>query len=222
MVGRGKSQAAPALRPDVRSKILTHATRLFAAHGFDGTALQDVADAVGVAKPSLLHHFPSKEALREAVLQQMLAHWTELLPRILMAATAAEGRFEALTEALVSFFLEDPDRARLIVREALDRPKETRDTLTRQVRPWMAAVASYIRKGQEHGEHFADVDAEAYVVCVMQLVITAVASERTLGALVSEGKPAETRSRIIREMLRIAKASLFVFSPSEPTPLLRS
>src|SRR3954471_14388136 len=103
MVGRPKSQAASPLRPDVRGQILSEATRLFAAHGFDGTTLQIVADAVGVAKPSLLHHFPSKEALRLAVLEQMLAHWTGLLPKLLLAASAAEDRFEAITEALVSF-----------------------------------------------------------------------------------------------------------------------
>ena len=36
---------------DVRASAVRAAMRLFAAHGFDGTALQDVADAVGVTKP---------------------------------------------------------------------------------------------------------------------------------------------------------------------------
>jgi AcrR family transcriptional regulator len=209
MVGRGKSQTAGTLRPDVRRQILSEATRLFAAHGFDGTTLQIVADAVGVAKPSLLHHFPSKEALRLAVLEQMLAHWTELLPKLLLAASAAEGRFEAITEALVSFFVDDPDRARLLMREAIDRPKETRELLSKHVRPWTTAIAAYIRKGQEHGEHFSDADAEAYVVCILQLVVTTVAAERTLGVLVTDTRGGNARSRLVRESLRIARASLF-------------
>lgn len=213
MVGRPKSQAATSHRGDVRAQSLTAALRLFAAHGFDGTSVQMVADAVGVAKPSLLHHFPSKEALRSAVLRQMMEHWTELLPKLLLAASAAEGRFEAVTEALVSFFLDDPDRARMLIREALDRPKETRDLLTRYVKPWTTSIATYVRKGQEHAEHFPDVDADAYVVCVLQLVIVAVASERTLNALLPEGRSDSARSRIIGEALRISRASLFLGAP---------
>jgi len=44
---------------DVRAATIAAATRLFAAQGFGGTALQDIADAVGVTKPAILHHFPS-------------------------------------------------------------------------------------------------------------------------------------------------------------------
>ena len=36
---------------DVRSGVIAAATRLFAARGFDGTSLQDIADIVGVTKP---------------------------------------------------------------------------------------------------------------------------------------------------------------------------
>src|SRR5262249_38333478 len=69
-----------AAEPDVRALVIAAATRLFAAHGFDGTALQDVADAVGVTKPAVLHHFPSKEHIRQAVLDGILEHWRGTLP----------------------------------------------------------------------------------------------------------------------------------------------
>ncbi len=88
-----RKRAAPA---DVRGQVLASAMRLFAAHGFDGTSLQAIADEVGVAKPSVLHYFPSKEALRTSVLDALLGHWSEALPRLLLAATAGEGRFDAL------------------------------------------------------------------------------------------------------------------------------
>src|SRR3984893_4818926 len=95
---------------DVRSATITAATRLFAAHGFDGTALQDIADAVGVTKPAILHHFPSKEHIRQAVLDGILAHWNKTLPRLLLAATASRDRFDAVFGELHRFFATDPDR----------------------------------------------------------------------------------------------------------------
>src|SRR5580692_8829142 len=107
---------------DVRTRIVDEATRLLAARGFDGTAVQDVADAVGVTKQAVLHHFNSKDQIREAVLGAILAHWKETLPRLLLAATASDDRFEAVFGELLRFFATDPNRARVVLREALDRP----------------------------------------------------------------------------------------------------
>ena len=66
----------------MRAQILIAATRLFAQKGLDGTSLQDVADVVGVRKPSLLWHFRSKEELHRSVLDGLLSRWNEALPRL--------------------------------------------------------------------------------------------------------------------------------------------
>src|SRR6202789_3463073 len=116
--------AARAHENDVRASTVVAAMRLFAAHGFEGTALQDIADAVGVSKPAILHHFPSKEHMRQAVLDVILSHWNEALPRLLLAATAGADRFARVFGEPCRFFAADPDRARMLMREALDRPAE--------------------------------------------------------------------------------------------------
>ena len=197
---------ARAPEPDVRASVVAAATRLFAAHGFDGTALQDVADAVGVTKPAVLHHFPSKEHIRQAVLDGILEHWRGTLPRLLLAATASEARFEAVFGELHRFFTADADRARVILREALDRPAEARRLLAGPVRPWIQAIAGYIRAGQQSGRHHAEADAEAYVVHMLQLVLAATASAPVTAALLGEG----ARPRFDKELARIARASLFI------------
>jgi TetR/AcrR family transcriptional regulator len=190
---------------DVRSGVVTAATRLFAAHGFDGTALQDIADAVGVTKPAVLHHFPSKEHVRQGVLDAILSHWKETLPRLLLAATAGGDRFDAVLGELHRFFSADPDRARVVAREMLDRPAQLRKLLRGSVQPWLGAVAAYIRAGKERGLHYPDVDEEAYVIHILVLVIMATASAPvTLSALDRDARP-----RYDRELARIARASLF-------------
>jgi AcrR family transcriptional regulator len=55
-------------RQQIDEGILDRAAALFARHGFEQTSLQAVADAVGLSKAGLLHHFRSKDALHEAVL----------------------------------------------------------------------------------------------------------------------------------------------------------
>ncbi|MGY1682362.1 TetR/AcrR family transcriptional regulator [Geodermatophilus sp. SYSU D01176] len=61
---------ARSFRQQVDEGILDQAAALFARRGFAKTSVQDVADAVGLSKAGLLHHFPSKDALHAAVLAQ--------------------------------------------------------------------------------------------------------------------------------------------------------
>jgi AcrR family transcriptional regulator len=56
-------------RQQIDEGILDRAAALFARRGFAKTSVQDVADAVGLSKAGLLHHFPSKDALYTAVLE---------------------------------------------------------------------------------------------------------------------------------------------------------
>jgi len=59
-------------RQQIDDEILETAAALFARHGFKETSVQRVADAVGYSKTGLLHRYPSKEALQEAVLDRCL------------------------------------------------------------------------------------------------------------------------------------------------------
>jgi AcrR family transcriptional regulator len=62
--------------------ILDRAAELFARRGFAKTSVQDVADAVGLSKAGLLHHFPSKEALHAAVLARANALGVRVLEQV--------------------------------------------------------------------------------------------------------------------------------------------
>ena len=55
-------------RQQADDQIVDRAAALFARRGVAQTSVQAVADAVGLSKAGLLHHFPSKDALRDAVL----------------------------------------------------------------------------------------------------------------------------------------------------------
>ena len=101
--------------------IIEVARRRFADHGFAATSLTEIADEVGIRRPSLLHHFPSKEALYQDVLR--------VGPRRLGARSCSDAvadptegwpQVERVVRAAFQFFEEHPEFVRLIRREALD------------------------------------------------------------------------------------------------------
>jgi TetR/AcrR family transcriptional regulator len=200
---------------DNSAQICVAATKLFALRGYEGVSLQAIADAVGVAKQTLLYHYPSKESLRRAVLNNVFEHWRRTLPAILQAVTSGKRRFTALTDELVRFFCNDRDRARLLARELLDNPADMQRMMGENLRPWLLLLAEYIREGQKVGLIRADVDPESYVLHVILLVVANVANLSTVSmSLETSGtSPHEMDAierRHLKELTRLTRSALFV------------
>ena len=196
---------------NARQTILAEATRLFARNGLEGTTLQAVADAVGIRKPSLIHHFASKEELYEAVLEALLAHWKDEIPRLLLAASDEHDRFSSAARALTGFFRSDPDRARLVFREVLDRPQAAQARFQAHIAPWIRLVTDYIRTDQGVGRVRPEVDPEAWLVLIILMVLGSTAAPGETGAMVGAG--ADFADRLTRELTRMAQEALFTHSP---------
>lgn len=201
---------------DVREKILHESTRLMAARGAEATSLQTIAEAVGIRKQSVLYYFPSKDELRRAVFEQLLARWNEVLPRLLLATSrAGVARFDAVMTELLAFFATDPDRARLLVRELLDRPAEMEAYILEYVRPWLSVVAETLRRAQGGGTIREEVDPEAYCLQVaISLLCSLATASRFAVALGDDVTVAERRC--VEEAVRQARSSLF--APRRPKP----
>jgi hypothetical protein len=134
---------------------------------------------------------------------------------MLQAVTSGHGRFQALTEELVRFFDSDRDRARLLARELLDNPNDTKRLLVESLRPWILLVSEYIREGQKIGLIYADVDAESYVLHVVVLVITTIANLTTVAMALTGGgggdaqNRRDTEQRHLAELIRMTRTALF-------------
>jgi AcrR family transcriptional regulator len=84
------TRAAQAER--TRDEVLRTARRLFAEHGYDGTSLQQIADAMGVTKANVYYYFRTKETLLATLLEPFLATLNELLDRAEQIADMQERR----------------------------------------------------------------------------------------------------------------------------------
>lgn len=60
---------------DTRQRILNKALELFSAKGYDSVSVGEIAKAVGIKAPSLYNHFPSKQAIFDAIVESTAAQY---------------------------------------------------------------------------------------------------------------------------------------------------
>ena len=62
---------------DTRERILLAALEMFSRNGYAGTNIRELAGSLGMGKSSLYRHFESKEAIWNALLDEMIAYYAE-------------------------------------------------------------------------------------------------------------------------------------------------
>ena len=62
---------------DTKEKILSAALDLFSQSGYAGTNIRELSASLGMGKSSLYRHFESKEAIWNALLDEMIAYYAE-------------------------------------------------------------------------------------------------------------------------------------------------
>jgi TetR/AcrR family transcriptional repressor of nem operon len=70
------------MSPDMRSTLIDIATGQVRRLGYSAFSYADLADAVGIRKPSIHHHFPTKEDLGVAIVAAYTEHFSGQLDRI--------------------------------------------------------------------------------------------------------------------------------------------
>ncbi|ASK64858.1 TetR family transcriptional regulator [Brachybacterium avium] len=79
-----------------REEILEGSAQMFAEHGYYGASLRDISRHVGISHPGLMHHFASKDALLEAVVDLLEAHAQVALDQAEAMSMDPEAMLQAL------------------------------------------------------------------------------------------------------------------------------
>lgn len=127
-----------------RDLILDEAVVCFADRGYDGTSLNDIAAGVGIRRPSLLHHFASKELLYRNVFERILSDWLERVSEAVEMDGTGWDKVELVLRAGFALFEDHPDYVRMMRREALDGGVRLGIDLASVLKPLFEAAAEYL------------------------------------------------------------------------------
>lgn len=191
-------QAAP--KRKTREEILDLAVPLFAAHGYDGVGMRDIAAAAELTPAALYYHFADKDQLYLEAITHAFLGKTAALAGILARREPPWVRLEGFVEALARLTAKKTDFLRLMQWVMLDSDEARQRKLADQVfKDLFAAVSSLAE------EIDSRLDAHLLATSIIGLVFfpfEAGASRRFLPGYHRKQTHPETIARHVVDLLR--------------------
>ena len=129
-----------------RERLIDTAAALFAEHGYQNTALEDIARAVGIGPSAIYKHFANKLDLYSAVLDQLAAPFLALLEEFEPDTNAVDFALRVFR-----YHIEQPALARLTLQASLSGGEHRRLLIERWYRPYYEKTALRMRSSQALG-----------------------------------------------------------------------
>jgi len=142
-----------------RNELARQAARLFAEQGYHGTSMEDIADAMGIQKPSLYEYVSSKQDLLHETARDGAAAFHAALDGIDERLSVVE-RIRLALRAHLRVISEQLDVATVFVREWRYLEPDRREEFVAERRRYEERIRALFREGVEQSELRTDLDVE--------------------------------------------------------------
>ena len=180
--------SSTAARPR-REQLLQSAADLFAAKGYHAVGIDDIGAAAGISGPGVYRHFPSKQAILEALCDRAMGSMLEGAQGIPASHPEPGAALEALVGLHVDFAVERRALLGVWMREQRALSDEVRRSLRTRLRayeqPWREVL----------GQLRDDLAPEE-----VNVAVSATLSMLNTAAIVDADVPADRLARLLRRM----------------------
>ncbi len=106
-------------RDRLEADIAAEAVRVFAESGYEGASVATIAENVGLSKQNLMYYFPTKQALYQRVLDDVLDNWLERMANLAAPDGEPAEVLRAYIRAKLAFSREHPWGSRVYAMEVI-------------------------------------------------------------------------------------------------------
>lgn len=99
---------------EVRKRLLSGATELFASKGYSATTVREIVERAGVTKPVLYYYFRSKEGIYLDLMREPFGRFAAIVEETLHTGGSARERLFRLCLLAYDIFAENIDAARVM------------------------------------------------------------------------------------------------------------
>lgn len=156
---------------------------LFAAHGYESTTMSQIANAVGIKKPTLYSYYESKEELFLSIFTEAADEYRQYIEQILQEALQMESTKDQLYHVFrgyITYFAQSPELSAFWNRILIFPPASLKEKLFTQVSELETAlygqVAGIIQAGMDRGalRHSVVLDTLFSFYCLREGLLLAV------------------------------------------------
>jgi len=129
-----------------KASILAVAKVLFADKGYHGVSVDEIAGRLGVSPAVLYRHFPSKEALYEAVLNEIACRRESYVEAVLQDPGDFRSLLRRMTQVYVKSVARDPDYLRMELLSVLEGGPAERQFFENRWKPFSDYIEFGLRE----------------------------------------------------------------------------
>jgi len=133
-----------------RERILIAAKALFLDKGYIPTSMQEIAEAAGLRKASIYHHFQDKEALFSEIVLEEITAWSDHLRSVIDENRSLSASLFEL--ALVQMKMSQNDDGRLFMEFQKHVPEERHAQVHAMLQTWVNEFAVLFERAIERKE----------------------------------------------------------------------
>lgn len=159
-------------RDSDRDRLLDAALRLFAQKGFESASVRELAEAAEVTRPTLYHHFGSKEGLYLELAERLCSSVEDSILHSMVPQGTARVRLKSFMLNILDSIIEDTGNQRFFFVISLDPRRNILSSFHERMRNFIAAVVELLlEEGVEKGEFETD-----DIRCITKLILVLVDS----------------------------------------------